>query len=179
MNNNEKQDIQPKSEKAKRHTLSLTERVLFALVLVLFGAIVLINTINTGDFNPTVEYISHNSDENVLTENKTNSTSSLSEGSTESTSTSSSEETQSEAAATTSVASTTTVVSNSQAIIVNVNTASIEQLTQLNGIGEIKAKAIIDYRTANGNFETVDELLYVSGIGEKILEKIRGNITVK
>ena len=178
MNNNEKQDIQQKSEKAKRRTLSLEERILFALVLVLFGAIILINTINTADFNPTVEYVSHNSNENMFTENKTSSTSSLSDGSTESENTSSSKETQAEATSN-QAASTTTTVSNSQAIIVNINTASIEQLTQLNGIGEVKAKAIIDYRNANGNFETVDELLYVSGIGEKTLEKIRGSITVK
>lgn len=61
---------------------------------------------------------------------------------------------------------------------VNINTASAERLRSLNGIGEAKAAAIIEYREQNGDFSSVDELLNVSGISEKILENIRDKITV-
>jgi competence protein ComEA len=49
----------------------------------------------------------------------------------------------------------------------------------LTGIGEVKAKAIIDYRNENGNFSSTEEIMNVSGIGEKIYEKIKNRITVK
>lgn len=61
---------------------------------------------------------------------------------------------------------------------VNINTASIEELTALKGIGEGKAQAIVEYREANGAFASVDDLVNVKGIGDKILEGIRDEITV-
>lgn len=61
---------------------------------------------------------------------------------------------------------------------VNVNTASAEQLTSLTGIGEAKAQAIVDYRDANGGFESKGELTEVDGIGDATLEKIRDEVTV-
>lgn len=60
---------------------------------------------------------------------------------------------------------------------VNINTATVEELTTLSGIGESKAKAILEYREENGLFKSVDELVNVTGIGEKSLEKIRDDIT--
>ncbi len=57
---------------------------------------------------------------------------------------------------------------------VNINTASVEELCEvLPGIGEVKAKRIVEYREAAGGFDSIDELLNVKGIGEKTLEKIR------
>lgn len=57
--------------------------------------------------------------------------------------------------------------------VVNVNTATAEQLMLLPGIGEAKARAILDHRKDQGGFKAVDELLEVKGIGASALERIR------
>lgn len=62
--------------------------------------------------------------------------------------------------------------------LVNVNTASATELEALPGIGEVIAQRIVDHRTANGPFASVEELLEVSGIGEAILGSIRELVTV-
>ncbi len=63
---------------------------------------------------------------------------------------------------------------------ININTADAETLASgLKGIGPAKAEAIIAYRTQNGGFTSVDELVQVKGIGEKILEQNRSNLTVQ
>lgn len=59
---------------------------------------------------------------------------------------------------------------------VSINNASLEELTALDGIGESKAKAIIEYRTANGPFKKVEDITNVSGIGASVYEKIKDNI---
>lgn len=77
----------------------------------------------------------------------------------------------------------TTVTTTSAAVTqkddrININTATKEELMELDGIGEVKAQAIIDYRTQYGDFVSIDELTEVKGIGEKTLEKNRDRITV-
>ena len=61
---------------------------------------------------------------------------------------------------------------------VNINTATKEELQTISGIGEGKAQAIIDYREEFGNFNTIEDILNVSGIGESVYEKIKDHITV-
>jgi len=61
---------------------------------------------------------------------------------------------------------------------VNINTAGADELTPLNGIGKVKAEAIVAYRTANGPFKTIDDLAKIKGMGGKNLEKIKNDITV-
>ena len=64
-----------------------------------------------------------------------------------------------------------------QSILINLNTATKEQLMTLNGIGEVKAAAIVAYRQEKGMFNSVDEIKNISGIGEKTFEKIKQFIT--
>lgn len=62
---------------------------------------------------------------------------------------------------------------------VDINSATAAQLEHINGIGPAKAQAIVDYRTKHGPFQQVDDLAKVDGIGPKLLEKIRAEVTVK
>lgn len=61
----------------------------------------------------------------------------------------------------------------------NINTATAGQLETLDGIGQVLAQRIVDYRNANGPFASVDDLLEVNGIGPGILETIRPQITTE
>jgi comEA protein len=74
--------------------------------------------------------------------------------------------------------STTTSKASTNTGIININTATQAELESLTGIGPTKAKAIIDYRSQNGPFVTVDDLDKVKGIGPATLAKIRDRITV-
>ena len=61
---------------------------------------------------------------------------------------------------------------------INLNTATLEELQTISGIGAKRAQDIIDYRDNNGGFSSVDDLKNVSGIGEKTLEKLKAEVTV-
>jgi len=60
---------------------------------------------------------------------------------------------------------------------VDVNTATVEQLQQVKGIGAKTAAAIVAYRKAHGPFASLDDLTGVKGIGKKKLEKLRDSLT--
>lgn len=62
--------------------------------------------------------------------------------------------------------------------LLNLNTASAEELEALPGIGPALARSIVEYREEHGPFASVDELTAVSGIGEAKLEAIRADVTV-
>ena len=61
--------------------------------------------------------------------------------------------------------------------LVNINTATKEELQTINGIGESKANNIIKYRESNGNFKTIEEIKNVEGIGDTLYETIKIYIT--
>lgn len=64
-------------------------------------------------------------------------------------------------------------------MLININTASKEELMNLPGIGEAKADAIIEYRENNGGFKSTDGIMGISGIKEGVYSKIEKYITVK
>lgn len=59
---------------------------------------------------------------------------------------------------------------------VSINAGKVEELMTIKGIGETKAKAIIEYRTQNGNFKNIEEVINVKGIGNSTFEKIKDYI---
>ena len=61
---------------------------------------------------------------------------------------------------------------------ININTATLEQLQLLPGIGESLAQRIPDYRAAHGDFKSTDELMNVSGIGEKKFDSIKEYVII-
>ena len=71
------------------------------------------------------------------------------------------------------------VSSGMQSEKINLNTANLKTLSSLKGIGPERAKSILDYRSKNGTFKSIEELKKVKGIGEKIYSKIAPLLTVK
>ena len=70
------------------------------------------------------------------------------------------------------------VSTSTESKIVRLNTATAEQLDTLSGIGPAMAQRIIDYRTQNGGFKNIEELKLVSGIGDKLFEKIKDDVAL-
>ncbi len=62
---------------------------------------------------------------------------------------------------------------------VNINTATVEELKTLKGVGEKKAEAIIEYRKKNGSFQTKEDLMKVRGIGKKLFESFEERIVTQ
>lgn len=73
---------------------------------------------------------------------------------------------------------TTNESANNETAKININTDSKEKLMTISGIGSSKADAIIEYRTKNGNFKTIEDIINVSGISKTIYDKIKDTITV-
>ena len=63
--------------------------------------------------------------------------------------------------------------------VVNINTAGVDELDSLPGIGPVLAQRIVDYRTAHGAFRSAEELTQVEGIGQAILENIQNMIVTE
>ncbi len=62
---------------------------------------------------------------------------------------------------------------------ININKANVEQLTQINGVGEATAQKIVDYREKYGKFKNKEEIMNVAGIGEKTYENFKDEIDIK
>lgn len=62
---------------------------------------------------------------------------------------------------------------------ININTADASELTRISGIGESRARSIVEYRTEHGNFSSIEEIKNVSGIGDALFQKMKDFITVK
>lgn len=62
---------------------------------------------------------------------------------------------------------------------VNINTATLEELTSLDGVGEKMAKKVLAFRKANGPFQKPEDLMMVKGIGQKMFDKNKDRIVVK
>lgn len=62
---------------------------------------------------------------------------------------------------------------------VNINSATVEEFSTLNGVGPAKAKAIIEYREQIGEFKSIEELVMVKGIGEATVNKNKEKLTLE
>ena len=69
------------------------------------------------------------------------------------------------------------ISNNENNSLVNINTASIEELQTIDGIGESKAKSIVEYRKNNGLFKSIEDIKNIEGIGDKLYETIKIYIT--
>lgn len=70
------------------------------------------------------------------------------------------------------------VFAESTTALVNINKAEVADLDELDGIGKKKAEAIISYRDAHGEFKALEELKEVPGIGEKLFDKLKDNVSL-
>jgi competence protein ComEA len=73
---------------------------------------------------------------------------------------------------------TSSAPANSESSLININTATSEQLQALSGVGPATAQKIIDYRESAGGFKKIEDIMKVSGIGTKTFEKFKDKIIV-
>ncbi len=76
----------------------------------------------------------------------------------------------------TDVNDTSAMVATQEVQVIDINKADVETLVLLKGVGEKRAKAIVAYRELHGEFNAIDDLLNVKGIGEQMLEHNRERI---
>ncbi len=76
-------------------------------------------------------------------------------------------------------AEATETVSRSEISVVNINSASADEMASVPGLGEKKSQAIVKFREKHGPFARVEDLKKVDGIGDKLFEKIRQYVIVK
>lgn len=77
-----------------------------------------------------------------------------------------------------SVAATANSTQLAQDNLININTANAAELATIKGLGASKAASIVKYRQQNGQFDSLDDLDNVPGIGDKLLAKIRSQLTI-
>jgi competence protein ComEA len=70
------------------------------------------------------------------------------------------------------------IADTTNASTIDINFADVDTLTRLPGIGKTKAQAIVDYRKANGNFATTEDLKQVKGIGDKLYSKLKAQVSI-
>jgi len=68
---------------------------------------------------------------------------------------------------------------NAGQAVIDLNTATVKELAALPGVGKKRAQAIVDYRAENGNFESVDEIKKIDGIGKKTFSKISDRVIIE
>ncbi|GBE03431.1 comE operon protein 1 [bacterium BMS3Abin09] len=68
---------------------------------------------------------------------------------------------------------------NAGQAVIDLNAATVKELAALPGVGKKRAQAIVTYRTENGKFESIDEIMKIDGIGKKTLTKIRERVIVE
>jgi len=73
----------------------------------------------------------------------------------------------------------TSTTFSSDLVKVNINIATVEELTSLKGIGSVIAEKVVEYRKHNGPFTTCEDIMKISGIGEKIFKNNKDMITVE
>lgn len=156
------------------NNINLSKKVTDEMVIYIFtkDEINSAKKVNSCECTPTYKYIE-------CEEIKETTTTTIPKTSTETTTQTTTKSTKTTSATTTTIPITTKeITTTSKEQKININTATLEELTLLDGLGQTKAKKIIDYRTTNGLFNTIEDILNVKGIGQTTFENIKEYIEV-